>query len=44
MIRDGSLPSDPSEKVTIDESEYVQMEGRALRKKGKWDRFGPEVK
>ena len=39
-----SRPAGPGDKFAMDESDYVQMESTAVRKKGKWVRFGPDVK
>lgn len=39
-----SQPDNPRERFTIGEANYVQMESKAMRRKGKWERFGPDVK
>jgi len=36
--------SDPTARLSIEETEFMEISRSVLRKKGKWDRFGPEVK
>jgi hypothetical protein len=36
--------SDPSARLSVEETEYIQIVRHVTRKKGKWDRFGPDVK
>jgi hypothetical protein len=43
-VKRESRPGNPNERLTIGEANYLYMESKALRKKGKWDRFGPDVK
>jgi hypothetical protein len=42
-VRRESQPGNPSEKFTIGEANYVHMESKAMRRKGKWPIFGPDV-
>jgi hypothetical protein len=43
-VRRESQPSNPREKFTIGEANYVHMESKAMRRKGKWQVFGPDAK
>jgi len=36
--------SDPSTRISEEETQYVTLIRNVMRKKGKWNRFGPEVK
>jgi hypothetical protein len=38
-----SQSSDPRERVTIDETDFIQIKRQVHREKGKWVRFGPEA-
>jgi len=39
-----SQSSDPRERLTTEEIDYIQIKREVLRKKGKWSRFPPDVK
>jgi hypothetical protein len=43
-ISDATKSSDPSARFSIEETQFMQITRTVARKKGKWDRFGPEVK
>jgi hypothetical protein len=43
-IEKESHSSDPSERLSAEETEYVQIQRFVGRKKGKWDRFGSDVR
>ena len=43
-VKGESQPSNPREKFTIGEANYIHMESKAMRKKGKWQVIGPDVK
>jgi len=43
-IRDAAKSSDPNARLSIEETAFMQISRSVARKKGKWDRFGPEVK
>jgi hypothetical protein len=36
--------SDPSARISVEETKYVALMRNVSRKRGKWQRFGPEVK
>jgi hypothetical protein len=36
--------SDPSARISAEEIQYVTLTRNVMRKKGKWNRFGPDVK
>ncbi len=39
-----SQSADPQERITLPEADFIQIKRQVLRKKGKWDRFGPDIK
>jgi len=43
-VKRESKPNNPRERFTIGEANYLHMERKAVRKKGKWEIFGPDVK
>ena len=43
-ISDAAKSSDPNARISIEETAFMQIKRSVARKKGKWDRFGPEVK
>lgn len=43
-ITDSAKSSDPNARLSIGESDFMQIRRSVVRKKGKWDRFGPGVK
>lgn len=43
-IEEAARSSDPDEHLPINEMQFAQYERNPMRKKGKWDRFGPRVK
>ncbi|HEY0702968.1 MAG TPA: hypothetical protein VGD60_09400 [Candidatus Acidoferrales bacterium] len=42
-VKRESQPGNPRESFTIGEANYLHMEGKARRRKGKWDIFGPDA-
>jgi hypothetical protein len=42
-ISDAAKSSDPSARLSIEETQFMHITRTVTRKKGKWDRFGPEV-
>jgi hypothetical protein len=43
-INDAAKSSDQNERLSIEDTAFMQITRTVARKKGKWDRFGPEVK
>ena len=43
-IEEEAQSSDPSARISAEETKYVALIRNVTRKKGKWHRFGPEVK
>jgi hypothetical protein len=43
-ISDAAKSSDPNARLSIEDTVFMQISRTVARKKGKWDRFGPEVK
>lgn len=43
-ITEAAKSSDPNARLSIEETAFMQISRSVVRKKGKWDRFGPEVK
>jgi len=43
-ITEAAKSSDPNARLSIEETQFMQVSRSVVRKKGKWDRFGPEVK
>jgi hypothetical protein len=43
-IEKAAESSDPSARISVDETQYVSLIRNVMRKKGKWERFGPNVK
>jgi hypothetical protein len=41
-IEQQSQSSDPSARISVDETEYMMLVRHVMPKKGKWNRFGPE--
>jgi hypothetical protein len=39
-----SRSTDTRERITMAETDFIQIKRQVLRKKGKWNRFGPDVK
>jgi hypothetical protein len=39
-----SRSTDPRERITMPETDFIQIKRQVLRKKGKWERFGPDAK
>ena len=43
-IAEAAKSSDPNARLSIEETQFMQITRTVERKKGKWDRFGLEVK
>jgi hypothetical protein len=43
-IKKAAESSDPAARLSIEETEFVQILREPKRKKGKWDRYGPEAR
>jgi len=43
-ISDAAKSTDRNERLSIEDTAFLQVARTVARKKGKWDRFGPEVK
>jgi len=43
-ITEAAKSSDPNARISIEETAFMQISRMVARKKGKWTRFGPEVK
>jgi hypothetical protein len=43
-IQHEAQSSNPSERLSPEETQYVTLTRNVMRKKGKWNRFGPDVK
>jgi len=43
-IEEAAESSDPAERLSIDETQFVEFLRAPKRTKGKWDRYGPETK
>jgi len=43
-IERDSRSTDPQEHITMPETDFIQIKRQVLRKKGKWQRFGPDMK
>jgi hypothetical protein len=43
-ITEAAKSSDPGARLSIEETQFMQISRSVVRKKGKWDRFGPKVK
>jgi hypothetical protein len=42
-ITEAAKSTDPNERLSIEEAKFMQISRSVARRKGKWDRFGPEI-